>query len=154
LDGFFGLHPALAPIKPLYDAGELAVIHAAGFPGLAASPFAAQQRLPGAGSVADLHGWDTHTAQAARMPALLADLAATLLRLRRRDRTILVLSEFGRAVRENPLGGTGHGHGQAVFLLGGGIPGGRVYARWPGLAAAHLPVTTDLTPYLDPGDPT
>ena len=30
LDGYFGLHPALAPLKPLYDAGQMAVIHACG----------------------------------------------------------------------------------------------------------------------------
>ncbi len=30
LDGFFGLHPRLAPLKPLYDAGHLAVVHASG----------------------------------------------------------------------------------------------------------------------------
>src|SRR5690242_5360684 len=32
LNGFFGLHPALAPLKPVYDAGHLAVVHAAGSP--------------------------------------------------------------------------------------------------------------------------
>ncbi len=30
LDGHFGLHPALAPLKPIYDSGELAIIHACG----------------------------------------------------------------------------------------------------------------------------
>lgn len=30
LDGFFGLHPALAPLLPIYQAGELAVVHAVG----------------------------------------------------------------------------------------------------------------------------
>jgi uncharacterized protein (DUF1501 family) len=30
LDGFFGLHPALAPLRPLQDAGQMAVIHACG----------------------------------------------------------------------------------------------------------------------------
>lgn len=30
LDGQFGLHPALAPLKPLWDAGELALVHACG----------------------------------------------------------------------------------------------------------------------------
>src|SRR4051812_39944055 len=28
LDGFFGLHPALAPLKPIYDAKQLAIVHA------------------------------------------------------------------------------------------------------------------------------
>lgn len=30
LDGFFGLHPSAAPLKPLYDSGRLAVVHGAG----------------------------------------------------------------------------------------------------------------------------
>src|SRR5882724_1673419 len=29
LDGFFGLHPAMASLKPLYDQGHLAMVHAA-----------------------------------------------------------------------------------------------------------------------------
>src|SRR5215468_4356031 len=32
LDGFFGLHPRLAPLKPLYDAKQLAIVHACGSP--------------------------------------------------------------------------------------------------------------------------
>ncbi len=42
LDGFFGLHPALAPFKPLYDQGHLAIIHAAGSPDMSRSHFDAQ----------------------------------------------------------------------------------------------------------------
>src|SRR6202522_4728993 len=34
LDGFFGLHPSLAPFKPLYDQGHLAIVHAARSPGV------------------------------------------------------------------------------------------------------------------------
>ena len=30
LDGYFGLHPALAPFKPIYDEGHLAIVHAVG----------------------------------------------------------------------------------------------------------------------------
>ena len=30
LDGYFGLHPALAPLMPLYAAGQLSVVHACG----------------------------------------------------------------------------------------------------------------------------
>ncbi|MDE3166598.1 MAG: hypothetical protein KGN36_12405, partial [Acidobacteriota bacterium] len=30
LDGFFGLHPALSPLKPLWDARHLAIVDAAG----------------------------------------------------------------------------------------------------------------------------
>lgn len=42
LDGFFGLHPSLAPLKPLYDKGLLAPIHAAGSPSATRSHFDAQ----------------------------------------------------------------------------------------------------------------
>jgi uncharacterized protein (DUF1501 family) len=60
------------------------------------------------------------------------------------------MSEFGRAVGENGNRGTDHGHGNAMIAIGGGIRGGRVYGRWPGLAAAQryegrdLAVTTDF----------
>lgn len=42
LDGFFGLHPALASFKPLYDQGHLAIVHAAGSPSMNRSHFDAQ----------------------------------------------------------------------------------------------------------------
>jgi uncharacterized protein (DUF1501 family) len=42
LDGFFGLHPSLAPLKPLYDRGLLAPIHAVGSPSSTRSHFDAQ----------------------------------------------------------------------------------------------------------------
>src|SRR6201987_4390734 len=32
LDGFFGLHPALAPLGPLFQKGQLAIVHGAGSP--------------------------------------------------------------------------------------------------------------------------
>ena len=32
LDGFFGLHPSLAPFKSLWDSKRLAIVHAAGSP--------------------------------------------------------------------------------------------------------------------------
>ena len=45
LDGFFGLHPSLAPLKPLWDAGLLAPIHAVGSPSSTRSHFDAQDYL-------------------------------------------------------------------------------------------------------------
>jgi len=44
------------------------------------------------------------------------------------------MSEFGRTVGENGNRGTDHGHATAMLVLGGGVRGGRVYGRWPGLA--------------------
>jgi uncharacterized protein (DUF1501 family) len=45
LDGFFGLHPALAPLKPLWDSGLLAPIHAVGSPSTTRSHFDAQDYM-------------------------------------------------------------------------------------------------------------
>jgi len=59
LDGFFGLHPALAPFKSLYDQGHLAIVHASGSPDMSRSHFDAQDYMesgtPGVKSTTD--GW-------------------------------------------------------------------------------------------------
>jgi uncharacterized protein (DUF1501 family) len=45
LDGFFGLHPSLAPLKPLYDAQHLAIVDAVGSPDPTRSHFDAQDYM-------------------------------------------------------------------------------------------------------------
>jgi len=45
LDGFFGLHPALQALKPLWDQGHLAAIHACGSPDPTRSHFDAQDYM-------------------------------------------------------------------------------------------------------------
>jgi uncharacterized protein (DUF1501 family) len=59
LDGFFGLHPALSPLKPLFDQGYLAVVDAVGSPDPTRSHFDAQDYMesgtPGLKSTAS--GW-------------------------------------------------------------------------------------------------
>jgi uncharacterized protein (DUF1501 family) len=59
LDGFYGLHPALVPLKSVYDKGHLAVIHAAGSPDNTRSHFDAQDYMeigtPGIKNTPD--GW-------------------------------------------------------------------------------------------------
>ena len=45
LDGFFGLHPSLAPLLPLYQSGRLALVQAAGFRQLSRSHFECQDRM-------------------------------------------------------------------------------------------------------------
>jgi uncharacterized protein (DUF1501 family) len=66
------------------------------------------------------------------------------------DTIILTMSEFGRAVAENGTRGTDHGHGNAMFVIGGTVKGGHVYGQWPGLAVndryegRDLAVTTDF----------
>jgi uncharacterized protein (DUF1501 family) len=281
LDGYFALHPALAPIKGIYDNGQLAIVHAAGSPdntrshfdaqdymeigtpgvkstpdgwlnrylgekrsedspfrGVAVSPqtprmlagaaptlslssieefrlrnqagaaalqklyasssdplfrqggkslFEAMARLraieakipPSAASYpagrfgnglkqiarlikanvgleiafTEIEGWDTHVAEggatgqlANRLKDLGAGLAAFYHDLGdRMDDVILVtLSEFGRTARENGNRGTDHGHANVMFVIGGGVRGGKVYGRWPGLAPELLHEGRDL----------
>lgn len=48
--------------------------------------------------------------------------------------TVVVMTEFGRRVEQNGNGGTDHGHGATVLVLGGGVAGGTVHGTWHGLA--------------------
>jgi uncharacterized protein (DUF1501 family) len=108
---------------------------------------------------ADIGGWDTHVRQGAAQGQLATRLddfgrgiAALVTDLgdRMADTVVVTMSEFGRAVGENGNGGTDHGHGNAMLVVGGGVRGGRVYGAWPGLAIEHrydrrdLAVTTDF----------
>jgi uncharacterized protein (DUF1501 family) len=68
LDGFFGLHPRMAPLKPFWDNGALAVVHASGSPDSTRSHFDAQDYMesatPGTKSTRD--GWLNRYLQTAR----------------------------------------------------------------------------------------
>src|SRR2546423_3191378 len=70
LDGFFGLHPALAGFKPLWDAKHLAIVHAVGSPDNTRSHFDAQDYMesgtPGLKATAD--GWLNRFLQAQTDP--------------------------------------------------------------------------------------
>lgn len=288
LDGFFGVHPSLAPFKPLYDAGHLAIIHAAGSPDNTRSHFDAQDfmesatpgvkstpdgwlnrvmqaqpvsqptpfrgvalspqmprslygpapavamtnlndfgihggrytdqltqafemlyggsagdkvRATGAESFeavrflkqvnpqqfqpehgasypngpfgnalkqisqliksnvglevafTDIGGWDHHAGEgnaqgqlANRLKEFSEGLVAfyTDLGDRMEDVVVLTMSEFGRTTRENGNRGTDHGHANCLFVLGGPVKGGKVYAQWPGLRNEDLYEGRDL----------
>ena len=64
------------------------------------------------------------------------------------DETVatLVFSEFGRRVRQNASGGTDHGRGAPVFLLGGRVRGGLHGVRpdLDDLVDGDVPATTDF----------
>ena len=107
----------------------------------------------------DIGGWDTHNNEVNELNPLLAelseglaafrtDLGATMARV-----TVVTMTEFGRRAYENGSQGTDHGRGSAMFVLGGGVIGGQVYADWPTLADAaldngDLAVTTDYRAVL------
>lgn len=99
-------------------------------------------------------GWDTHTAQKARLGTGLKGLDAMIAALRTglgpawAETMVLVATEFGRTVAINGTGGTDHGTGTAAMLLGGGVKGGRVLADWPGLRQAALYEGRDLKPTM------
>jgi uncharacterized protein (DUF1501 family) len=58
LDPTFGLHPALAPLKPLWDAGQLGFVHAAGQPDPTRSHFEAMEEMERAAPGSSLRtGW-------------------------------------------------------------------------------------------------
>jgi uncharacterized protein (DUF1501 family) len=108
---------------------------------------------------AESSNWDHHVNEggatgqiALRLDDFARGLAALVTDLgdRMADTVILTMSEFGRAVAENGNRGTDHGHGNAMLVIGGGVKGGRVYGRWPGLAREQrhdgrdLAITTDF----------
>jgi uncharacterized protein (DUF1501 family) len=110
-----------------------------------------------------LGGWDTHAGMGTATTGYMHDLVLGLgqalaafaadLGPRFATTTVVTLSEFGRRVTENGSNGLDHGHGSSMLVMGGGIRGGRVYGRWPGLAAAQLDdgdlrVTTDYRDVL------
>lgn len=74
----------------------------------------------------------------AAIAALFTDLGTLAARV-----TLVTLSEFGRRVGENANAGLDHGHGNTMLVAGGGVRGGRVFGRWPGLDRGDL-VNGDL----------
>jgi uncharacterized protein (DUF1501 family) len=120
--------------------------------------------------------WDYHTEIPKLTPMYTLRLAATMKRFyddlsilpegqtageTAADRTVtVVMSEFGRVVKENGGAGTDHGHGGLMYVLGSGVVGSRVLSRglnfanddeigWPGLADEFLHRGRDLQPTID-----
>lgn len=109
----------------------------------------------------DYGGWDMHqdigspgqsSAQFSRMATDFAKGMAAFradLGSRWNSVTVVTMSEFGRRVKVNGDGGTDHGHGNLMFLMGGGIKGGKIYGSMPdslspdNLTDGDVPISTD-----------
>ncbi|MGB8816562.1 MAG: DUF1501 domain-containing protein [Rhizobiaceae bacterium] len=103
----------------------------------------------------DFGGWDTHVNQAGDIAQQIRHLSSAVqafwrdLGDRRGEVSVVVMSEFGRRLKSNSSGGTDHGHGNIMLMLGPRVQGGRMYGDWPGLdndaldEGADLAITTD-----------
>ncbi|MGQ0647487.1 MAG: DUF1501 domain-containing protein [Gemmatimonadaceae bacterium] len=111
----------------------------------------------------DIGGWDTHAQQGSldgAMHGLMVNFSNTLGAFwadvmkgqTTRRITLVVLSEFGRNVRENGSMGTDHGRGSVAFVMGPNVAGGRVLTKWPGLAREVLEDGQDLRVTIDHRD--
>lgn len=222
LDGFFGFHPAMSSLEPLWQQGQLAIVHATGSPRPSRKHFEAQdfmecaipgernatnswmsrcaseevrwsgeiclagrdfEAMPGAQSLSgsfaenlrqlsqfiktnpqtqvlssDMGGWDHHSNQGAiegEMADSLREFSDALDAFwsvpgnLREDTVVVTMSEFGRSVGENNRGGTDHGHGNVMFVLGANVKGRKVYGDWPGLGSSQLHAGFDLAVTTD-----
>lgn len=109
---------------------------------------------------AESGGWDTHVQQGtvqgsfARRARDLGDAIAAfwtdLGEAHQGDVVLMTMTEFGRTVAQNGSGGTDHGRGSCLFVLGHEVKGARVHGSVPSLARDNLedgrdlPVTTDF----------
>jgi uncharacterized protein (DUF1501 family) len=110
-------------------------------------------------STIDLPGWDTHFVQATVIDGLMRDLARGVVAFaedlaedaQRVD--LVVMTEFGRRLRENSSFGTDHGAGSAMFVIGEAAEtlgvAGRVHSGWPDLSDRHLDEVGDVPASLD-----
>jgi uncharacterized protein (DUF1501 family) len=106
----------------------------------------------------DSGGWDHHVNEGGvqgQLSNLLRDLGQGISAFyqdmgdRMSDVVFVSMSEFGRTAHENGNRGTDHGHANCMFVMGGGVKGGKVYSRWPGLDAEHLNQGRDLAVTTD-----
>ena len=107
LDGFFGLHPRMAPLAPLFTRGQMAVVHAAGSHDETRSHFDAQDYMesgtPGVKSTRDgwlnryLHEREHQKASPFRAVALAQQMPRTL----QGEAPVLAIGQLGQfGVRE------------------------------------------------------
>lgn len=101
-------------------------------------------------------GWDTHANQGNTTGQLannLGNLGRGIAQLRQDfsepGDVVVVMSEFGRTAVENGTKGTDHGYGNAMWLVGSNVNGGRWHGQWTGLARGNLNEARDLPAHHD-----
>ncbi len=102
----------------------------------------------------DVGGWDTHVNQGAATGQLATNLAGLGNGLSGfademgveawRNTVVVVMSEFGRTFHENGNRGTDHGHGNTMWILGGGVFGGKLAGEQTDLTESTLFQKRDL----------
>jgi uncharacterized protein (DUF1501 family) len=106
----------------------------------------------------DSGGWDHHVNEGGvqgQLANLLRDLGQGIAAFhqdmgdRMGEVVFISMSEFGRTAHENGNRGTDHGHANCMFVMGGDVKGGKVYARWPGMSEEHLYQGRDLAVTTD-----
>lgn len=104
----------------------------------------------------DLGGFDTHVAEDGILTRALENFSEGISTLKDalgaqewKRTQVVVMSEFGRTVRENGTKGTDHGHGGIALLAGGHIAGGRMLGGFHGLDDRVLNQNRDLPVLLD-----
>lgn len=103
----------------------------------------------------DIGGWDTHVAQAGPLAERAGWLAQSVMAFwrdlgqLRQDVSVVVMSEFGRRPRANSAGGTDHGRGNVMMVLGPQSKGGGMVGRLPGLTNEVLEEGADLAVITD-----
>ena len=101
-------------------------------------------------------GWDTHANQGNATGQLannLGNLGRAIAQLRQDfsepGDVVVVMSEFGRTAVENGTRGTDHGYGNAMWLVGNRVNGGRWHGQWTGMARGNLNEARDLPAHHD-----
>lgn len=104
---------------------------------------------------AEVGGWDHHQNESNQLSNLLRQFGGALNAFaldmgdRMEDIVLVTMSEFGRTAEENGDGGTDHGHGDVMMVLGGRVNGGKVFGDWPGLEKEQLNDGRDLAVTTD-----
>jgi uncharacterized protein (DUF1501 family) len=115
LDGFFGLHPSLRPLKPIYDSGRMAIVHAVGSPDPTRSHFDAQDYMesgtPGLKATSD--GWlnralltNPEPKQSKMSPVRAVSMSADLPRALRGHNDAVAINNLNDFQVRDPRGST------------------------------------------------